>query len=61
VSKGPFMVDNFSGVNATTNLVIGTAFQFGQRSQLSTGYLCPVGGSGNQDFDGGFTFMFNQR
>lgn len=61
VSKGPFMVDNLSGVNATTNLVIGTAFQFGQRSQLSTGYLCPVGGSGNQDFDGGFTFMFNQR
>lgn len=52
VSAGPFQVGNFNGSTSITTLVAGTTVEMGQRTQLIAGYVAPLGGGSDRQFDG---------
>lgn len=60
VSGGPFQVGNFGGTSSLTNLVVGSTFEFAQRSQLTVGYTTPVGGGSDRQYNGGLQVFYNR-
>jgi hypothetical protein len=57
VRAGAYQVGNFDGTPGFTNLVAGSTFEFGQRSQLVVAYGTPLAGRDRQ-FDGALTVAF---
>jgi hypothetical protein len=59
VTAGPFQVGNFTGTTSLTNIVAGTTFEFGKRSNLTASYVGPVGGGSDRQFDGGLQLFYS--
>lgn len=60
VNAGPFQVGNFGGTSSLTNMVVGSTFEFAQRSQLTVAYTTPIGGGSDRQYNGGLQFFYNQ-
>lgn len=60
VTGGPFQVGNFGGTSSLTNMVVGSTFEFAQRSQLTVGYTTPVGGGSDRQYNGGLQVFYNR-
>ena len=59
VHAGAYQIGNFSGTPNFTNLVAGSTFEFGHRSQLVLAYGTPLDNSLRQ-YDGALTVSFTQ-
>ena len=59
VTAGPFQVGNFTGTTSLTNIVAGTTFEFGKRSNLTASYVGPIGGGSDRPFDGGLQVFYS--
>lgn len=57
VRAGAYQVGNFDGTPGFTNLVAGSTFEFGQRSQLVVAYGTPLDARSRQ-YDGALTVAF---
>jgi hypothetical protein len=61
VSAGVFQIGSYASNIGNTNLVVGTNFQIGPLSSLSTAYCVPVEGGTDKQFAGEFRVLFNRR
>lgn len=61
VSAGALRVGNFGDSIETVNLVLGANLMFGESTTVSAGWIIPVGGGGDQQFDGGLRLLVDAR
>ena len=61
VTAGALQLGNFGSNVEALNLTVGATLELGHSTNLSMGYITPIGGGADQQFDGGFRVMFDYR
>ncbi len=59
ITSGALRVGNFGDSVDTVNLTLGATLEFGANTNLAVGYVAPVSGNTDRQFDGGFRVLFD--
>jgi len=59
ITAGALQIGNFGSNVAALNVTVGATLELGNSTNVSMGYITPIGGGTDQQLDGGFRVMFD--